>query len=64
MSASTSQSDCCGSSFFLEIQDLYDRQGIRFIVLHRFWSLFGKRILIFPVKPDVVLGAEHFEIIR
>lgn len=64
MSESASQPDCYSSSLFIELQDLYDRQGVRLIVLHRFRILLGKRIMIFPVNPDVVLDTEHFEIIR
>ncbi len=64
MSESASQPDCYSSSLFIELRDLYDRQGIRLIILHRFRSLPGKRIIVFPVNPDVVLEAEHFEIIR
>lgn len=64
MSESAHQPDYYSSSLFAGIQDLYDRQRVRLIVLHRFRSLFGKRIIIFPVNPDVVLKAEHFEIIR
>ena len=64
MSESASQPDCYSSSLFIELQDLYDRQGVHLIVLHRFRILLGKRIMIFPVHPDVVLEAEHFEIIR
>lgn len=64
MSESASQSDCYSSSLFIELRDLYDRQGIRLIILRRFRSLPGKRIVVFPVHPDVVLEAEHFEIIR
>lgn len=64
MSESAHQPDYYSSSLFAEIWDLYDRQRVRLIVLHRFRSLFGKRIIIFPVNPDVVLETEHFEIIR
>ena len=64
MSEFASQSDCYSSSLFIKLQDLYDRKRVRLIILHRFRSLFRKRIVVFPVHPDVVLEAEHFEIIR
>ncbi len=46
MSESAHQPDYYSSSLFAEIRDLYDRQRVRLIVLHRFRSLFGKRILL------------------
>lgn len=64
MSEFAHQPDYHSSSLFAEIYDLYDRKRVRLIILHRFRSLFRKRIVVFPVHPDVVLEAEHFEIIR
>jgi len=63
MSKSQSRLDYCRTRFFAEIENLY-ASGIEYIVLHRFRVWIGKRIIILPVRPDVILSPDHVSILQ
>ena len=63
MSKSQSRLDYCRTRFFAEIENLY-ASGIKYILLHRFLVWIGKRIIILPVRPDVILSPDHVSILQ